>query len=260
MNFSSLENEIHKLVQQSKGSISLHLKSGEGEIKIQSKVEKSAASIIKLPIAMACLTLADEGKINLEDTITINHPVAGTGVINYLYDFEDITLKNAIALSIIVSDNIAANIVIDAVGIENANQFFKKVGATNTHLKRAFMDHESLKAGIDNITTAKDMGTFLQLLDEDSNVLSNESKGLIKQILQNQQLKDKLPSYQNMFAETITIGNKTGTLNGVEHDIAYFENKNTTTYIAVLTTDWEYNYDGQQAIAQIGQKLLEYMS
>ncbi len=260
MNINSLENEIRSLVQQSKGNLSLCLKTDEGEMNIQAQAEKSAASVIKVPIAMACLALADQGKIDLEQKVTITHPVAGTGVINYLYGVKEISLKNAIALSIIVSDNIAANIVIDAVGFEQANVFFKRVGATNTHLKRAFMDHASLASGIDNVTTAADMCLFLQLLDEDSNVLSKESKALMREVMQHQQFKDKLPSYQNMFAEEVHIGNKTGTLDGVEHDIAYFENKNKTTYIAVLSTDWEYNHDGRQTIAQIGQKVLEYMS
>lgn len=255
-----VEKDLRAIVNQAKGNVSLALSTNDGEMHIQSEVEKSAASIIKVPIALACLQAAEEGTVDLDETVNISEPVGGTGVLNYLYGVTNISLKNALALSIIVSDNIGANIVIDAVGMEQADQFFQNVGATHTAVKRKFMDHDALANGIDNVTSARDMNLFLQLLDDTNDTLSIASKKLMREIMQHQQLKDKLPAYQNMFAEEVVIGNKTGTLNGVEHDVAYFKRGDATTYVSVLATDLTHNYDGQQTIAQIGQKVLEYMS
>lgn len=260
MEFKQLTTHIETILQKAPGHISLCLTTDEGEIQVEADRKKSAASIIKVPIAMACLYAVDKGAIDLHQKIPITKPVGGTGVLHYMYDVQEISLKDAITLSIIVSDNIAANMVIDAVGMDAINGFFKEVGAVNTSLRRTFMDHISLEKGIDNETTAADMNLFLTLLDEKSDVLGKKSKFLLREMMENQQFKDKLPSYQNMFAETVTIGNKTGTLQQVEHDIAYFKNKQTAAYITVMATDLTYNHDGQQTIAQIGQKVLEYMS
>ncbi|HLR15116.1 MAG TPA: serine hydrolase [Bacillota bacterium] len=260
MEFTQLTSDIRTILQHAPGHISLCLTTDEGEMRAFADTKKSAASIIKVPIAMACLRQVEKGKIDLDEMIPITKPVAGTGVLNYMYHAQEISLKDAITLSIIVSDNIAANMVIDAVGMDAINAFFKDVGARNTFVRRFFMDHASLEKGIDNETTAADMNLFLNVLDAKSDVLGTESKQLLREIMANQQFKDKLPSYQNMFAEAVKIGNKTGTLNQVEHDIAYFENEQRSAYITVMATDLTHNHDGQQTIAQIGQKVLEYMS
>ncbi len=260
MKFQTLKTQIEQQINEARGNISLSVKTPEGEIKINDTHVKSAASVIKVPMAMACLELADKGDIDLTMEVPFDHTVAGTGVLHYLYGCDKISLKNAIALSIIVSDNTAANIVIDAVGFDHAQQFFTKVGAKQTSIRRKFMDHALLEKGIDNVTTAADMQVFMECLDESSTILSTESKGLLRKIMQDQQFKDKLPSYQNMFMEDVTVGNKTGTLAGVEHDVGYFEKHGRTTYIAVMTTDLTYNRDGQQIIAEVGKKILDYMS
>lgn len=260
MKFTKLNEQIKQLVQQAPGNISLSIKTPEGQININDTRVKSAASIIKVPIAMACLALADKGDIDLTMEVQVNHTDAGTGVLHYLYGCDEISLKNALALSIIVSDNTAANIVLDAVGIDRAQHFLTKVGANQTFIGRKFMDHVSLAKGVDNVTTAADMRLLMECLGEGSTMLSAESKGLLKKIMQDQQLRDKLPAYQNMFTEDVTIGNKTGTLTGVEHDVGYFEKDGRTTYVAVMSSDLEYNRDGQQVIAEIGKKVLDYMT
>lgn len=260
MNFTNMKKDIQSIIKEAKGNASLSIKTPEGEININDTQVKSAASVIKVPMAMACLELADKGDIDLTMEVPINPTVAGTGVLHYLYGCSKISLKNALALSIIVSDNTAANIVIDAVGIERAQHFFTKVGAKQTSIGRKFMDHVSLEKGIDNVTTAGDMRLFMECFADSSTILSAESKALLKKIMQDQQLKDKLPAYQNMFMEDVTIGNKTGTLAGVEHDVGYFEKDGQATYIAVMSSDLEYNRDGQQMIAEIGKKVLDYMS
>lgn len=158
-----------------------------------------------------------------------------------------------------MSDNTAANAVINTVGIENINHFFKKVGALNTQISREFMDHEALKNNNDNMTTAQDMCLFLDLLNN-NDFLSLKSKKLLLKSMKNQQFKDKLPSYQNMFEEHVEIGNKTGTLSGLEHDIGFFSTESQTVFVTVLSSGWKFNHEGQQMIAQVGKKIQEYIS
>src|SRR5699024_1186536 len=127
MNFLTLNKEINSIIKDNKDNISLVIKTAEGVIEINRNGAKTAASVIKIPIAMACLKTVEKEEIDINKKIKITNPVAGTGVINYSSNIDSISLKDAIILSIIVSDNTAANIIIDIVGIERINCFFKDI-------------------------------------------------------------------------------------------------------------------------------------
>lgn len=259
MNYIQLKEELNKIANDAEGDVSIYAITPDGVIAIREDEVKQSASILKVPVAMACLVAADRGEIDLDTLLKIEEPVGGSGVLAYMSGMEEITLRNALTLSIIVSDNTAANLVIEHVGIERIQNFFKHVGATHSQLTRKFMDYNALALGLENVATARDMVRFLACLDSTSDVLSQTSKQQLKTIMRDQQLIDKLPAFQPIFDEMLIIGNKTGTLPGVEHDIAYFENGEKRVDIAVLTTNWEYNHDGQQTLAQIGKAIIHYV-
>ncbi|MDW0110665.1 serine hydrolase [Sporosarcina aquimarina] len=259
MNYNQLTEELNRIADESAGDVSIYATTHEGEIAIRENEVKHSASILKVPAAMACLAAVDRGEIDLDMLLKIDEPVGGSGVLAYMSGMEQMTLRNALTLSIIVSDNTAANLVIEHVGFERIQAFFNQVGATHSQLTRKFMDYDALARGLENVATAKDMVRFLACLDPSSEILSLTSKQQLKTIMRDQQLIDKLPAFQPIFDETLIIGNKTGTLPGVEHDIAYFETGEKYVNIAVLTTDWEYNHEGQQTIAQIGKAVIQYV-
>ncbi|WJY26333.1 serine hydrolase [Sporosarcina trichiuri] len=260
MNFTQLEQQLGLLAGGSTGNVSICVRTPDGTIAIGADDVKRSASVLKVPIAMACLAAVDRGELHLDTRLPIHEPVGGSGVLAYMSGFGEISLLNAITLSIIVSDNTAANLVIEHTGLDRIQSFFNEVGAAGSKLTRKFMDYDALALGLENVATARDMVRFLECLDPASKHLSMKSKQQLKTIMRDQQLIDKLPAYQPIFDETLIIGNKTGTLPGTEHDIAYFENDRMRVDLAVLTTDWQYNHDGQQTIAQIGRLIIDYMS
>ncbi|REB11588.1 serine hydrolase [Sporosarcina sp. BI001-red] len=259
MNYIQLKQELQRISSDASGAVSLYASTPDGPIAICPDEVQRSASILKVPIAMACLAAADRGEIDLDAQLKIEEPVGGSGVLAYMTDMDHMTLRNALTLSIIVSDNTAANLVIEYVGLERIQAFFRQVGAEHSLVSRKFMDYDALAKGLENVATARDMVRFLACLDPASEFLSLTSKQQLKTIMRDQQLIDKLPAYQPIFDETLIIGNKTGTLPGVEHDIAYFEKGNRRVDIAVLTSNWDYNHDGQKTIAQIGKAIIEYL-
>lgn len=259
MNYHQLKEQLNRIAHETTGDVSIYATTPDGVIAIRADEVKRSASILKVPAAMACLAAADRGEIDLDTMLKIEKPVGGSGVIAYMSGMEQMTLRNALTLSIIVSDNTAANLVIEHVGFDRIQAFFNQVGAAHSQLTRKFMDYDALARGLDNVATAKDMVRFLACLEPSSEILSLTSKQQLKTIMRNQQLIDKLPAFQPIFDETLIIGNKTGTLPGVEHDIAYFENGDKHVNIAVLTTNWKHNHDGQQTIAQIGNAVIQYV-
>src|SRR5260370_19082955 len=61
-----------------------------------------------------------------------------------------------------VSDNAAANVLIDRVGMENVNTMLDSLGLTNTRLRRKMMDLKAAQEGRENVSTPREIMTLLQ--------------------------------------------------------------------------------------------------
>lgn len=260
MSFQTLKKEVERIATDANGKVSLFISTDEGDIKINEADQMKAASIIKVPMVMAGLYQHDQEGLDLTEKVTTKEPVGGCGVLQYFSETEKLSLLSVMKLAIIVSDNTASNIVMDVVGIDQINDYMTKVGAEDTILGRKFMDLEAAGKGLENVTSARDMMMFLKMIHQDTPYLSPANREVLFKILGQQQLNHKLPFYQSAFPDKeIMIAHKTGEITGVEHDVGIFTNGRKTVYATVLTSDWQYNYEGQQTIAQIGESIMAYM-
>ncbi|MBM7714035.1 serine hydrolase [Siminovitchia sp. FSL H7-0308] len=260
MDFSSYKRHIETLAQEASGKTAVYICTPDGEIKINEAERMQAASVIKVPIVMAGLHASDQGMLDLNKKVVVQDKVAGTGVLNYLSGNMELSILNMMTLALIVSDNTASNLLIHEIGRENINAFCQKAGASQTVLGRYFMDHEAMKRGIDNYTSAGDMIRFFRLIGHENKLLSNESRKVIYQMLENQQFREKLAAHQAMFHDKVSIANKTGELNGIQHDVGMFTFENRQVYAAILSSNWNNNYQGREFISQIGKLTIEYMT
>jgi beta-lactamase class A len=125
-----------------------------------------AASLAKLPIAVEFLRRVDLGQFGLgERWDTSSAPrVGGSGVLDSLDPTTQLTLAELCTLMLIVSDNTAANVLLDLVGMGEVNESLGRMGLKYTKLARRFMDFEARAARRDNLTSASDMLTLLTLV------------------------------------------------------------------------------------------------
>ncbi len=56
------------------------------------------------------------------------------------------------------SDNVGANILLDVVGMQNVNATMQRLGFSSTHFTRRLMDTEAERRGLENMTSARDIG------------------------------------------------------------------------------------------------------
>lgn len=112
----------------------------------------------------------------------------GSGIIQYL-DKLELTSRNMAILMIIDSDNIATNIMIEYLGIENINNTIKSLGFKNTMLICPKLDFNIYKEI--GKTTAKEYGElYIKLLNKE--ILKPEICEEILEILKNQLHNDLL--------------------------------------------------------------------
>lgn len=261
MALQDLKARLIEIIASSPGEISVALSSEEGDILINEHTKMKAASVIKLPILIQSFRLHEQGKLNLDRIVEINHSqkVAGTGVIHYLTESNSYSFRNLLELMMIVSDNTASNIALHTVGMDGVNRFSDELNCMNTKVERYFMDAEAVANGYENTTTAYDMLQYLKAIGTPNSFVNDDSRQEMINILAKQQFSQKLPGY-NYPESGICFYNKTGELPGIEHDISIIKKNEDTIFVSVLSRGWSDNFSGKMCLAQIGKELIQYLN
>lgn len=260
MTKEQLQSKLEQIAGQVQGSLSLRLETGDGlSVSIGPQVRYSAASLIKVPILMAAFRKAARQELDLMKVITVptKEKVGGSGVVGHMSEDVQIRLIDLMTLMIIVSDNTATNVTIDEVGLGEIQALLDETGCTGTVVGRRLMDYEARKAGRDNFASADDMVTLFKELWTGI-LLLPAHRGQALAILAGQQFNHKLPRLIPSDDST-TFYHKTGELSDVEHDAGILVRNGKIAYIAVLTSKLDDCVKGQDALAQIGRAVWEYL-
>ncbi|HEY9515832.1 MAG TPA: serine hydrolase [Gemmatimonadaceae bacterium] len=92
------------------------------------------ASLIKVPILVTLYDLVEQGKISLDDPLTVLSidQVPGSGVLQYLHDGAIITVHDAAWLMSTESDNTATNLLLDRIIIRRVWEKMEALGLHHT--------------------------------------------------------------------------------------------------------------------------------
>ncbi|WP_430789985.1 serine hydrolase [Virgibacillus flavescens] len=258
MKFLEMKAAIDELLKDTIDHFSIYIQTKDGDISINAYEPKRAASTIKVPILIEAYRQIQSNTIQPDALVYIDNEMrsGGSGVLNYLTNSNVYSYKNLLELMIIVSDNTAANIILDKLGSFTVNELATDIGCHQTKIERKFMTEPTPE--LDNYTSAHDMVKFLHLIDEDNDFLSPTSRLEIKTMLLNQQFNEKIPLFME-HNEKVLIYHKTGELPGIEHDVGFLTYKNDRVYMALLSEGWSNNGIGKDYLAAIGKILLEYI-
>jgi beta-lactamase class A len=129
----------------------------------------------------------------------------------------DVPLRELVHRMITVSGNLATNVVLDEVGTEEVAAVLSDAGCSSrTTIVRGIEDYPARDAGVDNLITADDMARLLVALAE-GRLAGPEATAECERILQAQEYRDGIPAGM---PSGIVIGNKTGWVTSVNHDVA----------------------------------------
>lgn len=228
----NLLNQIRELIDESKVNYSFIFKnlSSVDDYRIRPNQIVSSASTIKLFIMAKVFQQIKTGNLDLKQTFTVTEAVRIEDTLprGAVYSIEEL-----IILMISRSDNIAANLLIDAVGMQNINLFIKELGILNTVLQRKMLDFDARKAGKDNLTTASDLTRFLELLYL-GKVINPEYSKVMLDIMKKHSPK---PWWSRDLPGEVTIAHKDGNLEGIEHDAGIVFTSQGDYIFTLLTWD-----------------------
>jgi beta-lactamase class A len=160
-----------------------------------------------------------------------------------------VTNRDLAQFTVAVSDNAAANILIDRVGKDNVNAMLHSLGLSKTLLRRKMMDIAAARRGDENVATPQEMVRLLETIYK-RKVLDKQPTGeFIKQ------LSTKKDSYiPRNLPDNIQVANKPGELEGVRNDCGIVFVQNRPFVVSVMTA---YDRDERAAESAISDVALE---
>jgi len=261
---AALANKLQSAMTGFQGHVSFYahdLATGK-TVAIDADKPVATASVIKLAILYEALQQIRAGRVHFDDRLTVRKEdqVPGSGVLLFFDAPEAITFKDALTLMIAVSDNTAANLSMDHVGIGNVDDRLVSLGMKNTWLyKKVFqpaqgtMPADQKEFGLGK-TTAREMAGLMErfvicslgpapAVDPMSATSIPTDRSLCDaalHMLEVQFFRNGIPRYieGNDAPKGITaIANKTGALNQVRNDVGAVFTKQGTIVISGFTSD-----------------------
>jgi beta-lactamase class A len=188
-----------------------------------------AASTIKIPVLMALFQQLDQGKIKLDEQLTLQQSMiaAGSGSLARSPAGSKFSVQEVATKMITVSDNTAANLLIDRLGGQDKlNLQFRSWGLQNTAIRSPLPDF----AGT-NVTSAQELAKLLGGLKSEQGMLSVSSRQAVLDILRQTQRNTMLPA--GIEDDQAKIAHKTGEISTMVADAGLVELANGQSYLLV---------------------------
>jgi len=207
------------------------------------------ASSIKIAVLAHLYVQAQAGKLKLTDSYTVQSSdlVADSDIMGGLTPgVTRLTLRDLATMMVAVSDNTAANVLIDRVGMPNVNAMLDSLGLTHTRLRRKMMDLQAAKEGRENISTPREMMTLLAAIYHGKVLNKDFTADFLKMLSTNKDswIPRDLPA-------DLKVANKPGSLEAVRNDSGIVFVEGRPYVICVMTSFLRNERDGEGAISKI---------
>jgi beta-lactamase class A len=263
--------QIEKILSKPKGTFAVAYKdllTGE-EILINEHLLFHAASTMKTPVMAEVYRQVAAGKFSLKDSILIKNEFVSildsssfsitresdSDTLIYDHIGEKRTVYSLMYDMIIISSNLATNLVVELVDAKNVTQTMRSIGANDIQILRGVEDTKAYEAGMNNQVTAYDLMLLFEKIDKEE-VVNAEASMAMMDILLDQKFNDIIPA--KLPAE-VKVAHKTGSITAVRHDSGIVFLPDGKKYILVLLSkDLEDEDAGVQAMADVSEVLYHY--
>ena len=225
-----LQARIEKLIASSGAEVAVFAASANGHTRLAIQPDTSfhAASTMKVPVMIELFRQAEAGLLKMDEQLPVKnefHSIVDGSV--YQMDVSDdsdtevykaigktMSLRALCEAMITVSSNFAANLLIERVGAKNVQATVDRLGGTGVRVLRGVEDQKAFDKGLNNVTTAKGLGTLFAHLAAGTAVNKKADAEMVA-ILERQKFNDAIPA--GLPPGTV-IAHKTGTITRIHHD------------------------------------------
>jgi beta-lactamase class A len=187
----TLDRRVRRAIAGFKGKVSLYatnLSTGRSYgLGADDRVQ--TASTIKIAVMIEAYARVAEGRARWTDrlVLTDEKKVPGSGVLQELSDGLALTLRDAVNLMMVVSDNTATNLVLDVLTTDAVNDRMERLGLKETRILRKIGGGDTSKAGEDpalkpyglGVSTPREMVSLMEKLYRGELVSASASREML---------------------------------------------------------------------------------
>ncbi|HEY2456909.1 MAG TPA: serine hydrolase, partial [Candidatus Acidoferrum sp.] len=224
--------QIEKRIAESHADVGIAFRmlDGKSEYFFHADEPFHAASTMKVPVMIELFHQVQEGKLHLDDTITIHNefhsivdgspfkldPAVDSEAELYKADGQLRTVAQLCDLMITVSSNLATNLIIEKLGVENIRNSVQRLHADGMHVLRGVEDQKAYDKGLNNTTTARGLQILMTAIAENKAVDASASQQMVE-MLERQKFNEGIPAG---LPPGTRVAHKTGEITKIHHDAA----------------------------------------
>jgi beta-lactamase class A len=241
---STLDARIKRELSSFKGNVSIFAKNLEtGETyNLRGDERVPTASTIKIAVMVETFARVAEGKARWTDEVILEKQkkVGGSGILQELSDGLHLTLRDAVNLMMLLSDNTATNLVLDVVTTDAVNARMESLGFKNIKILRkvfgggdslANKDPENKKYGL-GFATSREMVLLMEKLERGEIISAAASKEMID-LMKREQARYAIGRSQS----ELSLASKYGALDHLRSCIGILYTKKGRIAMAITVND-----------------------
>jgi beta-lactamase class A len=266
---SNLDDQIKPIVASFKGKVSLFAKNLDaGETYALNADERvRTASTIKIAVMIEAFARVAEGKAKWTDEVVLTKEkkVSGSGILNELSDGLRLTLRDAVNLMMILSDNTATNLVLDVLTTDAVNARMESLGFKQIKIMRkvgsggesaAGKDPENKKYGL-GMATPREMVLVMEKLERGEIISTAVSKEMIE-LMKREQGRNAI----GRSLSNVPMASKSGALDRLRSAIGILYTKNGRIAMAISCDDmpevmWSVDNPAYLLMSRLSEVLVE---
>jgi beta-lactamase class A len=158
---------------------------------------------------------------------------------------------------ITTSSNLATNLLVDIVGLDEMRASLKEVGIEGIELQRGVEDERAFDKQINNLVTANGLVQVLRHIEEGT-AFSVLASARMLEIMHDQEFRSGIPAG---VPDDARVANKTGEISTIAHDAAIVYLSDRKPYVLVVLTQWDRGTSGRSdTIARISRAVYKHLT
>lgn len=267
-----LKTNVQSLFDHTEGEFALafqDLKNPKNLLLINENEKFHAASTMKVPVMIELFKQATMGKFELTDSVEIKNEfrsIVDSSLYSMdiaedsqegLYDLigQKSTIYNLMYEMIIMSSNLATNILIGLVDAKMVTATMRSLGAEQIEVLRGVEDLKAYELGLSNSTTALDLMIIMQRIAEFDAGTKADCETMIS-ILKDQKFGKIIPRH---LPDNVMVAHKTGSITALHHDAGIIYLPDGRAYVLVLLSKNLEDFDeGTSKLAEVSKLVYDY--
>jgi beta-lactamase class A len=221
------------------------------------------ASLIKVPVLVTVFDLVRQGRLSLDDRLTVLpiDVVPGAGILQHLHPGITITVRDAAWLMTTISDNTATNLLLDRIIIRRVWDKMEALGLPRSKVhSKSFLRNSSVamdssvKYGL-GVTTPREMAQLFALLADGKAVSPAADSAMLDMLAANEDLQ-----LLQRYVSGVRAPHKTGATDAVRTECTLWYLP-ARVVACVLTrenadTRWVLDSEPQLLLARLGETIV----